>query len=258
MKVVILAGGYGTRFFGDSSDCPKPMVRIGGMPLIWHIMKYYSCFGFTEFVVCAGYKQQSIKDFFSDYYLHRSDVTFDFSAKGSVTYHNQVSEPWRVTVADTGLDTMTGGRVARIRPYIGNETFLLTYGDGLADVDIGDTVRFHREHGKMLTITAVRPEERFGVLSLDEEDGVSAFREKERRSDQWINAGFMVAEPELFDYMDGGDGTVLEKAPMERAARAGKITAYRHAGFWQCMDTPREKSVLDALWNSGRAPWKVW
>ncbi|SMC83302.1 glucose-1-phosphate cytidylyltransferase [Papillibacter cinnamivorans] len=256
MKVVILAGGFGTRFSGESPDCPKPMVRIGGMPLIWHIMKYYACYGHTEFILCAGYKQQAVKDFFFRYCLHRSDVTFDFTSEDKVTYHSRISEPWRVTVADTGRDTMTGGRVARVRPYVGEETFLLTYGDGLSDLDVNDTIRFHREHGKMLTVTAVQPEERFGVLSLDESGSVTAFHEKEH-SGRWINAGFMVAEPEWFNYMEG-DGTVLEKEPMERAAREGKIRAYRHTGFWQCMDTPREKRILEELWESGKAPWKLW
>ena len=252
MKVVILAGGYGTRISEESYLKPKPMIEIGGKPILWHIMKEYSHYGFNEFIICCGYKQHVIKEWFADYYLHNSDVTFDFTA-----VHNNVTEPWKVTLVDTGLDTMTGGRVKRIEKYVGDETFMLTYGDGVSDVDIADLLAYHREHGKIATLTAVRLEQRFGVLDINDDSRITSFREKSVIDGSRINAGYMVLEPEIFKHIDG-DSTVFEKEPLERVAEQGGLMAYKHDGFWQCMDTKREKEKLEALWDSGKAPWKVW
>lgn len=257
MKVVILAGGFGTRISEESHLRPKPMIEIGGQPILWHIMKIYSSFGYNEFVICAGYKQQIIKEYFANYYLHRSDVTFNFSNGGEVTVHNNVSEPWKVTVVDTGLNTMTGGRIKRIEPYIGREPFLLTYGDGLADIDIDALANFHRADGRLATITGVAVTQRFGVLDIDGAGQISSFREKRKSDGGIINGGFMVMEPEVFDYLEG-DSTVFEQRPLERLAEEGQLMAYRHEGFWQCMDTQRDKQQLEALWDSGDAPWKSW
>lgn len=257
MKVVILAGGYGTRISEESYLKPKPMIEIGGKPILWHIMKEYSHYGFNEFIICCGYKQHVIKEWFADYYLHNSDVTFDFTADNKMTVHNNVTEPWKVTLVDTGLDTMTGGRVKRIEKYVGDETFMLTYGDGVSDVDIADLLAYHREHGKIATLTAVRLEQRFGVLDINDDSRITSFREKSVIDGSRINAGYMVLEPEIFKYIDG-DSTVFEKEPLERAAEQGGLMAYKHDGFWQCMDTKREKEKLEALWDSGKAPWKVW
>lgn len=258
MKVVMLAGGYGTRISEESQFKPKPMVELGGMPILWHIMKLYSHYGFNEFVICAGYKQHVIKEYFADYFLHTSDVTFDFTGgRQEVTIHRNASEPWKVTVVDTGLDTMTGGRIKRIASYVGNGTFLLTYGDGVSDVNIADEVAFHRAHGKMLTITAVNPGQRFGTLDIGPGGEVRDFREKCDDDGSLVNGGFMICEPSLFDYI-AGDETVLEREPFEKAAAAGQLMAYRHRGFWQCMDNVREKQYLEKLWAEGKAPWKVW
>ena len=258
MKVVMLAGGYGTRISEESQFKPKPMVELGGMPILWHIMKLYSHYGFNEFIVCAGYKQHVIKEYFADYFLHTSDVTFDFTGgRQEVTIHRNASEPWKVTVVDTGLDTMTGGRVKRIAPYVGDNTFLLTYGDGVSNVDIAEELAFHRAHGKMLTITAVNPGQRFGTLDIGPSGEVRDFREKCDDDGSLINGGFMVCEPTLFDYI-AGDETVLEREPFEKAAATGQLMAYRHRGFWQCMDNVREKQYLEKLWADGKAPWKVW
>ena len=258
MKTVILAGGFGTRISEESQFKPKPMVELGGIPILLHIMKLYSHYGYNEFIICAGYKQHVIKEYFADYFLHTSDITYDFTnGRNEMIVHHNFSEPWKVTVADTGLNTMTGGRVKRVREYIGNEPFMLTYGDGVSDVNIEKLVQFHRSHGKVITMTAYNAGQRFGVLDIRDDGKVSEFREKTKGDGNMINIGFMVCQPEFIDYIDD-DTTVLEKAPLETAARNGELMAYRHNGFWQCMDTVREKETLEALWSSGKAPWKVW
>ena len=256
MKVVILAGGFGTRISEESHLKPKPMIEIGEKPILWHIMKYYSQFGYNEFVICLGYKQYVVKEFFADYFLHTSDVTFDL-ANNSMKVHNNYSEPWKVTLIDTGLNTMTGGRVRRIRSYVGDEPFMLTYGDGLADIDLRALEAFHRNHGKTATITAVNIGQRFGVLDLDETGKINEFREKNDEDSGLINGGFMVMNPGIFDYLEG-DSTVFEQAPLRRLAREGQLMAYRHEGFWKCMDTQMEKEQLETLWQSQKAPWKIW
>lgn len=257
MKVVILAGGYGTRISEESHLKPKPMIEIGDKPILWHIMKEYSYYGFHEFIICCGYKQHVIKEWFADYYLYNSDVTFDFVNGNSMEVHSNVSEPWKVTLVDTGLNTMTGGRVKRIQKYIGNERFMLTYGDGVSDVNIKELLKFHQSHGRILTLTAVNVEQRFGVLNIDNENRIKSFREKSIHDGSKINAGYMVCEPQIFNYIEG-DHIVLEKEPLEAIAEMGELLAYKHNGFWQCMDTKREKDKLDELWNSGKAPWKIW
>lgn len=257
MKVVILAGGYGTRISEESHLKPKPMIEIGDKPILWHIMKEYSHYGFNEFVICCGYKQHVIKEWFADYYLYNSDVTFDFSNNNEMTVHQNVAEPWKVTLVDTGLDTMTGGRIKRIQKYVGNETFLLTYGDAVCDVNISELVDFHKSHGKLSTITAVPVSQRFGVLSIDNSDSITAFREKSNMDNSFINGGYMVMEPKVFDYIDG-DSTVFEKGPLVSLSEEGQLKAYKYSGFWQCMDTKREKDLLDEMWNNDNAPWKVW
>lgn len=257
LKTLLLAGGFGTRISEESQLKPKPMLEIGGMPILWHIMKSYSAHGFNEFIICAGYKQHIIKEWFADYFLHTSDVTFDFTEGNRMIVHNQHCEPWKVTVVDTGLHTMTGGRVKRVKNYVGNEPFMLTYGDGVCDVDIKKLVNFHKSHGKLATLTSVILEQQKGVLDIGGDNAVRSFREKNRTDGAPINAGFMVLQPEVFDYIDG-DSTVLEREPLERLAEAGELMSYRHTGFWQCMDTVREKSMLEKLWESGNAPWKVW
>ena len=258
MKVVLLAGGLGSRITEESVYRPKPMVELGGMPILWHIMKEYSYCGFNEFIICAGYKQQMIKDWFADYFLRRSDVTFDFtSGKEEVTVLEHRCEPWKVSVIDTGLHTMTGGRIKRIQKYVGNETFLMTYGDGVCDVDVNELVRFHRSHGKIATLTAVLQEQQKGVLDIAEDSSVRAFREKQASDGAPINAGYMVLEPAIFDYLDG-DGCVFEQEPMRRLAAAGELMSYTHCGFWQCMDNIREKEILEKLVEAGKAPWMKW
>ncbi len=258
MKVVLLAGGFGTRISEESQFKPKPMIEIGEKPILWHIMKEYSYYGYNEFVVCAGYKQHVIKEWFADYFLHNSDITFDFTnGNNDMTIHNQHCEPWKVTVVDTGLNTMTGGRIKRIKPYIGNETFLMTYGDGVCDVNIAELVKFHQSHGKKATLTAVKLEQEKGVLDIGGDNAVKAFREKNMSDGAPINAGYMVLEPDVFDYITGDD-TVFEKDPMMRLVEAGELMSYMHTGFWQCMDTKREKDKLDKLLTNGKAPWKKW
>ena len=257
MKVVILAGGFGTRISEESHLKPKPMIEIGEKPIMWHIMKYYSQFGYNEFIICLGYKQYVVKEFFADYFLHTSDVTFDL-ANNSMKAHNNYAEPWKVTLIDTGLNTMTGGRVKRIKDYVGNEPFMLTYGDGVCDVDIAKLVEFHQQHGKLATLTAVIQKQQKGILDIEESGTVKSFREKQANDGAAINAGFMVLQPEVFDYLQDGDATVFETKPLEKLVHEGQLMSYRHTGFWQCMDTAREKEMLEKLWASGQAPWKVW
>lgn len=259
MKVVILAGGLGTRISEESHLKPKPMITIGEQPILWHIMKIYSHFGFHDFVICCGYRGHVIKEYFADYYLHRSDVTFDFSDQNRMTVHENVVEPWRVTLVDTGLNTQTGGRIKRVQKYIGDEPFLMTYGDGVCDVDLNALIRQHRNSGKLVTLTGVQPGGRYGVLDLDETGvAVSGFREKAKEDGGWINGGFMVMEPAVFNYLSGMENCVLEREPMERLAREGKLGIYKHNGFWQCMDTQRDRGRLETLWSSGSAPWRMW
>ena len=259
MKVVLLAGGLGTRISEESQFKPKPMIEIGGKPILWHIMKEYSYYGFNDFVICAGYKQYVIKEWFDDYFLHNSDVTFDFTdGTKKVIIHSQHCEPWRVTVVDTGLNTMTGGRIKRIQPYIGDDSFMMTYGDGVCDVDIQKLLAFHKEHGKIATLTAVIQEQQKGVLDIAEDNTVQAFREKNNAADgTMINAGYMVLEPAIFDYIEG-DSTVFEKEPLEQLVDRGELMSYTHKGFWQCMDNKREMELLERLLKNGKAPWKKW
>ena len=256
MKIVILAGGLGTRISEESHLRPKPMVEIAGKPILWHIMKSYSQQGFHEFIICLGYKQHMVKEFFADYYLYTSDVTFDLT-KNEMQVHNNHSEPWKVTLVDTGLNTMTGGRVKRIGQYIGNETFMLTYGDGVSDVDINGLLKFHKNHGKHATITTVSVGQRFGIIDVDANQQIQAFREKADTDGNLINAGYMVLEPEVLSYI-GGDTTVLEKEPLENLCKDKQLMAFRHDGFWQCMDTQRDKVQLEELYTEGKAPWKNW
>ena len=257
MKVVILAGGLGTRISEESHLKPKPMIEIGEKPILWHIMKEYSHYGFNEFIICAGYKQHMIKEWFADYYLHTSDVTFDFSAGNKMIVHNNVSEPWKVTIVDTGLNTMTGGRVKRIEKYIDGDTFFLTYGDAVSDVDIRKLYDFHRHHGKGVTLTAVSLAQQKGILEIGANNQVLSFREKEGQDSALINGGYMVCNRTIFKYLSGDD-TVLDKQPMNQLAKDGELMSYYHKGFWQCMDTKREMDYLESLWESGKAPCKVW
>ena len=257
MKVVILAGGFGTRISEESAYKPKPMIEIGDMPILWHIMKSYSHYGFNDFVICCGYKGYVIKEYFANYYLHHSDVTFDFCAQNEMTIHNNIAEPWRVTLVDTGFSTMTGGRVKRVQNYIGNEPFMLTYGDGVCDVDPNKILDFHRQKGTTATITVIQPFARFGILDFDADGNVTSFAEKPSTEMDWINGGFMVMEPAIFDYIEGDD-TILERKPLEQLSKEGKLAAYKHRGFWQCMDTTRDKQHLEELIHSKKAPWMVW
>ena len=257
MKVVILAGGFGTRISEESHLKPKPMIEIGGKPILWHIMKWYAAHGWNDFVICCGYKQHMIKEYFADYYLHNCDVTFDFTNENHMTVHQSFADPWRVTLVDTGLQTMTGGRVKRVAKYIGEESFMLTYGDGVSDIDIKKLMEFHRAHGKLATISTVSAGQRFGVLDVDDLGHIHAFREKNDADGSMINGGFMVMQPEVFSYIEG-DSTVLECGPMERLAADGQLMAYRHCGFWKCMDTQRDKQQLEELWASEHAPWRTW
>ena len=258
MKVVLLAGGLGSRITEESQYRPKPMVELGGMPILWHIMKEYSYCGFNEFIICAGYKQHMIKEWFANYFLRQSDVCFDFSAgKQELSVLDQRCEPWKVSVIDTGLNTMTGGRIRRIQKYVGDEPFLMTYGDGVCDVDIGELVEFHKAHGKTATLTAVLPDQEKGILDIAEDNSVRAFREKQAADATPINAGYMVLEPAVFDYLDG-DGCIFEQEPLRRLANEGQLMSYKHHGFWQCMDNIREKEILEKLIAAGRAPWMKW
>lgn len=258
MKVVLLAGGFGTRITEESQYKPKPMVEIGRKPILWHIMKEYSYYGHNEFIICTGYKQNVIKDWFADYFLHNSDITFDYTnGKNEITIHNSHLEPWKVTVVDTGLHTMTGGRIKRVQKYIGDEPFLMTYGDGVCDVDISKLVEFHKDHGKIATLTAVMQDQSKGVLDIGGDNAVKSFREKKLSDGAPINAGYMVLNPEIFDYIEGDD-TVFEREPLEKLADEGQLMSYMHRGFWQCMDNIREKEMLEKLIAGQKAPWMKW
>lgn len=258
MKVVLLAGGFGSRISEESQFKPKPMIEIGGMPILWHIMKEYAYYGHTEFIICAGYKQEYIKDWFANYFLHNSDVTFDYrNGKNEMTVHQTSMEPWKVTVVDTGYNTMTGGRIKRIQKYIGNETFLMTYGDGVCDVEIDKLVSFHKSHGKLATLTAVKMAQDKGVLDISGDNAVRAFREKNAMDDAPINAGYMVLEPQVFNFIDN-DSCVFEKTSLVSLAKQGELMSYVHTGFWQCMDNIREKNTLEKLLSDNKAPWKRW
>lgn len=257
MRAVILAGGYGTRISEESYLRPKPMIEIGEMPILWHIMKLYFHYGIKEFIICAGYKQHVIKQWFSEYFLHTSDITFDFTEGNELVVYNRHAERWKVTIVDTGLNTMTGGRIKRIQQYIGNETFHLTYGDAVSDVNLDELWRFHHSHGKCVTLTAVSLAQQKGVLNVDKENSVLAFREKADTDGSMINGGFMICDPKIFTYLQD-DHTIFEQEPMRKLAEDGELKCYIHHGFWQCMDTKREKDNLDELWITNRAPWKVW
>lgn len=257
MKVVILAGGLGTRISEESYLKPKPMIEIGDKPILWHIMKIYSYYGFNDFIICLGYKGYCIKEFFANYFLHKSDVTFDFSKHNQVEVHNEIVEPWRVTLVDTGLETMTGGRIKRIQKYIGDETFLLTYGDGVSNLPIDKVVEFHRKHGKWATVTAVQPSGRYGALNIEVDYQVCEFQEKPKGDGSWVNGGFFVLEPEVFNYLQG-DQTIWEKEPLERIAEDNQLMAYKYKDFWYSMDTMRDKNHLEDLWKNDKAPWKLW
>ena len=257
MKVVLLAGGFGTRFSEESEFKPKPMIEIGGMPILWHIMKEYSHYGFHELIICAGYKQHVIKEWFADYFLHTSDITFDFTEGNKMIVHNQHAEPWKVTVVDTGLNTMTGGRIGRVKSYIGDEPFMMTYGDGVCDVDMNKLLSFHKEHGKTATLTAVRMEQQKGILNIGGDNAVHSFREKSTIDGAPINAGYMVLNSSIFNYIHD-DQCIFEQDVLPAIAQQGELMSYIHKGFWQCMDTKREKDILEQMWNQGKAPWKVW
>ena len=257
MKVLLLAGGFGSRLSEETDVRPKPMVEIGGKPILWHIMKIYSKYGFNDFVVLLGYKGYYIKEYFANYFLHQSDVTIDMS-NGSMEIHNNSSEPWKVTLLDTGLNSMTGGRIKKAQEFIGDESFMLTYGDGVADIDIDALVGFHKSHGKLMTMTSAQPDGRFGALDISSDNQVLEFKEKPKGDGNWINAGFFVCEPKVFDYITEGDQTTFEQTPLMNLARDGEIFTYKHDGFWQPMDTLRDKNTLQKFWESGKAPWKVW
>jgi len=256
MKVVILAGGMGTRISEETVVRPKPMVEIGGKPILWHIMKIYSHYGFHDFIICLGFKGYMIKEYFSNYFLHMSNVTFDMQ-NNSMQVHEKYVEPWKVTLVDTGAETMTGGRIKRVAPYIGNGSFMLTYGDGVSDINIAKLVEYHKVHGKLATVTATQPSGRFGSLDIGASDRVASFQEKPAGDGSWINGGFFILESNMLEYI-AGDSTFFEKEPLERMAKEGQLMAYKHRGFWYAMDTLRDKNHLEELWGSGKAPWKVW
>lgn len=256
MKVLILAGGFGSRLSEETDVRPKPMAEIGGRPILWHIMKIYSHYGFNDFVILLGYKGYYIKEYFANYFLHQSNVTIDL-ASNNMEVHNNTSEPWKVTLLDTGLQTMTGGRIRRAKEFVGKDTFLLTYGDGVANINLDSLLAFHKKHGKSITMTAVQPEGRFGALQTGEGDQVLSFAEKPRGDGSWINGGFFVCEPKIFDYIEN-DETVFEQGPLEQLAIAGELYNYRHQGFWKCMDTLRDKVKLNEMWDTGEAKWKIW
>lgn len=257
MKVVLLAGGFGTRLSEETKDSPKPMVKIGDEPIIWHIMKIYSFYGYNDFIICLGYKGYALKEYFANYFLHRSDVTIDLKSN-KIEIHNNESESWKVTLVETGLNTMTGGRIKRIQPYIGNEPFMLTYGDGVADINIKELIEYHKKAKKLLTVTAYKPQGKFGSLNIDKDGIVKSFTEKPAGDGIWINAGYFVCQPEVFDYIKEGDSTIFEKAPLEDIANDGQMVSYRHNGFWKPMDTLRDNVELNTMWNKKNAPWKIW
>ncbi|GFO60913.1 glucose-1-phosphate cytidylyltransferase [Geomonas silvestris] len=257
MKVVILAGGFGTRISEESHLKPKPMIEVGGRPILWHIMKIYSHFGFNDFVICLGYKGYAIKEYFAHYFLHESDVTFDFRNSNQRIIHQHTAEPWQVTLVDTGAETMTGGRVKRVAEYLDGEPFMLTYGDGVSNVNIPELVAFHKSHGKLATLTTTQPSGKFGALGIQEGDQVTSFLEKPRGDGAWINAGFFVLQPEVLDLI-ASDSTIFEKEPLETLASTGELMAFKHHDFWQPMDTLRDKNNLEELWKNGTAPWKLW
>lgn len=259
MKVVILAGGFGTRLSEETDLKPKPMIEIGGKPILWHIMKTYSHYGFNEFIICLGYKGHVIKEFFTNYFIHQSDLTVDLE-KNKIEIHNSQAEPWKITLVDTGQNTMTGGRIKRIEKYVNNEPFLLTYGDGIGNIDINELVTFHKKHKKIATVTVVQPSGRFGAIKFDEKEEVKvfAFEEKPKGDNSWINGGFFILEPKIFDYILEGDSTIWEKKPLESIAKDGQLIAYKHFGFWKPMDTQRDKIELEELWQRNQATWKIW
>lgn len=257
MKVVLLAGGLGTRLSEETVLKPKPMVEIGGMPILWHIMKIYSAHGFNDFIICLGYKGYVIKEYFANYFLHKSDVTIDL-ADNSIKVHDSQAEPWKITLIDTGNDSMTGGRIKRIQPFVNNETFMLTYGDGVGNIDVRKLVDFHKKHSKLCTVTSVQPSGRFGLLNIDEHNEVHSFFEKPKGDGSWINGGYFVCEPQIFDYIKDGDSTVWEKSPMEEIAHHGQMNAFKHGGFWRPMDTLKDKNDLNEMWDKDIAPWKIW
>jgi glucose-1-phosphate cytidylyltransferase len=256
MKVVLLAGGLGTRISEETDLKPKPMIEIGGKPILWHIMKIYSSYGYTDFIICLGYKSYMIKEYFTNYYLHQSDLTIDLRAN-SIEWHKSQAEPWKITLKDTGINSMTGGRIKRIQDFVKNETFMLTYGDGVSNVDLAELIKFHKNHGKYCTVTSVQPSGRFGALDLDDKDYVNSFLEKPKGDGAWVNGGFFVCEPEVFNYIDG-DNSIWEREPLENLAKDGQLVAYKHHNFWKPMDTLRDKVELEAMWGSGKADWKTW
>ncbi len=257
MKVLILAGGFGTRLSEETQNIPKPMIEVGGKPILWHIMKIYSHYGFNEFVVLLGYKGYIIKEYFANYFLHQSDVTIDVK-ENKIEVLNTSSEPWKISLIDTGLNTMTGGRVKRVEEFIKGERFMLTYGDGVADVDIKALLKTHEEHGKAITMTAVQPEGRFGSLKFTGDQQIASFQEKPKGDGTWINGGFFVCEPRVFEYINEGDNTIFERTPLENLAKDGELYSYKHFGFWRPMDTLRDNKILNDLWNNNEASWKLW
>jgi glucose-1-phosphate cytidylyltransferase len=257
MKALLLAGGFGTRLSEETDTRPKPMVEIGGKPILWHIMKTYSHYGINDFVILLGYKGYYIKEYFANYFLHQSDVTIDM-ANGNMEVHNNSSEPWKVTLIDTGLNAMTGARIKKAKKHIGNEPFLLTYGDGVADIDIQKLIEFHKNHGQLMTMTSAQPDGRFGALNINKDDKVVEFKEKPKGDGSWINAGYFVCQPEVLDYIDEGDEVVFEQAPLKNLAKDGEIYTYKHNGFWMPMDTLRDKTKLNEMHKHGQAPWIVW
>jgi glucose-1-phosphate cytidylyltransferase len=258
MKVVILAGGLGTRLSEETDLKPKPMVEIGGKPILWHIMKIYSFYGYNDFIICCGYKGYMIKEYFANYFLHQADITVDLG-RNSVEVHHSKAEPWRITMVDTGLNTMTGGRIKRIQDYIGKEPFMLTYGDGVSNINIQALVEFHKKNAKLVTVTAVQPSAgRFGALGIKDDIAVHTFTEKPTSDGVWINGGYFVLEPGIFDYITEGDGSVWERGPLENLAKGNKMVAYKHEGFWRPMDTLRDRIELENMWNSGKCDWRIW
>jgi glucose-1-phosphate cytidylyltransferase len=257
MKVVLLAGGLGTRLSEETVLKPKPMVEIGGMPILWHIMKIYAAHGFNDFIVCLGYKGYVVKEYFANYFLHKSDVTIDLK-NNSIEVHESEAEPWKITLVDTGDNSMTGGRIKRIKKYVNNETFMLTYGDGVGDININELVKYHSENRKLCTVTSVQPSGRFGALDLSPDNQVRSFLEKPKGDGSWINGGYMVCEPGVFDFIKDGDSTIWEQEPMQNIATAGQMNAYKHHGFWRPMDTLKDKHDLNEMWDKGNSPWKIW